>query len=162
MYIPVFPRGEEVEDCDSLKETHFEKPFKCIFIFSFFFQWSSAILECKHHRNRQNLELRIWMPFFRSNLQSMYIPNITVAQQARKLAAACKTAQVIPSTSKQLVPELLWRYTKMVCILAHLTSKGQEYCFNGRKPLFHNGTGVLIHTVAEFKVSPAGLELSFS
>jgi len=35
--IPVFTRGEEVGDWDSLKETCFEKPFfKCIFIFSFF------------------------------------------------------------------------------------------------------------------------------
>lgn len=67
----------------------------------FFFQWSSAILECKHHRNRQNLELRIWMPFFGSNLQRMYIPNITGAQQAGKLATACKTAQVIPTTYYQ-------------------------------------------------------------
>lgn len=74
----------------------------------FFFQWSSAILECKHHRNRQNLELRIWMPFFRSNLQRMYIPNITVAQQAGKLATACKAAQVIP-TNYQLAHELLLR-----------------------------------------------------
>jgi len=49
------------------------------------------------------------MPFFRSNLQRMYIPNITVVQQARKLATACKTAQVTPSTYYQLVPELLQR-----------------------------------------------------
>lgn len=55
------------------------------------------MVECKHHRNRQNRELRIWTPCFRSNLQRMHIPNIRVAQQdSELLVTAWKTAQVTP------------------------------------------------------------------
>lgn len=77
--------------------------------FHFFLsQWSSAMVECKHHRKRQNRELRIWKPRFRSNLQRMHTPNIRVTQQGSELlVAACTTAQVTPMIISWVLPCLL-------------------------------------------------------
>lgn len=85
------------EGGQSLKEARARKLFLKVPFRLSFLQWSSAMVECKHHRNGQNRELRIWTPCFRSNLQRMHIPNIRVAQQgSERLVTAWKTAQVTP------------------------------------------------------------------
>lgn len=69
----------------SLKEAHVRKRSSKVRRRGSPPQRSSAAAECKHHRKRQNRELRIWTPCLRSNLQRTHIPNIRGAQQGSAL-----------------------------------------------------------------------------
>lgn len=95
---------QEGKGAGSLKKACASKPCLKVHFHLSFLQWSCAMVECKHRRNRQNRELRIWTPCFRSNLQRMHIPNIRVAQQGSKLLmTAWKSARVTPIITSRVL-----------------------------------------------------------